>query len=137
MKMKNKKGFALAGLCLMVLEGTAPVFAEVHYEGKGLRDPFTDPLDLTPTKKDTMDYDIQGAVSSLKLQGVLYGTQHPRAIINGKIYAIGDRLGAWKVTRVEKDNVVFSVSGKDYILKTTPRKMNHDFEPQDAPPRNS
>ena len=131
MKGSVKKRSALAGVFLTIFAGTAPAFAAVRYDGKGLRDPFSDPMDLlTPIKKDTPDFDIQGAVNSLKLEGVLYGTAHPRAIINGKIYALGDNLGTWKVMRVEKDNVVFSVNGKEYILKTTPRKMSHDFESQ-------
>ena len=103
---------------------TAPALhAEVRYEGKALRDPFAEPGGDKAFKIAAKTGAGKGT-EPLALQGILYGPEHPHAIISGKIYTLDDKVGDWKVTRMEKDKVVLSQDGKEYILKLTPRKTS-------------
>ena len=132
--MAKKDTFlSLVGSCWTFFLATTPVFAAVSYEGKGLRDPFVSLSAEISRPKSSPDSYAEDLVGSLKLQGVLYDTAHPRAIISGKIYALGDTLGVWKVTGIEQGQVIFSANGKDYALKQTTRKMSDDHNTKNTP----
>ena len=117
-----RKNRAIACLLIAIFPGVTRVHAQVQYEGKGLRDPFTDSAD-TAAPKSGSDIDAGLTMAGLHLDGVIYGTEHPRAIISGKILGVGDKFGAWKVVRMEKDGVVLLVNGKELVLKQTSIKQ--------------
>lgn len=120
----NRRILLLIGA--VILLSTTGLFAEVSYKGNGLRDPFVDPAGAFSAVV-APDPGIENAVKALKLQGVMYSTDNPRAFISGKIYSIGDEIGALKVANIEREGVKLSAGGKEYVLKQTPRKTSDDF----------
>ncbi len=94
------------------------------------RDPFQLPLMLrevlrqkelarTATAKpvETQTSAIPIQLPSLKLQGILWGTSKPRAIINRKVLAVGDTIENAQVVSVNKEGVVVSFGGQEYRLR--------------------
>ena len=121
----------LLAVCFVFLSA-APALAAVRYNGKALRDPFTDP-NAVVAKVDS-DQTMQTAFKTLKLQGILYSAENPRAIVNGKIVAIGgDVAGQAKVTAIHRDSVVLSANGKTYTLNETIRKTSDDTDSKIPP----
>ena len=119
----------LVGCCLTGFLVSA--YANVRYTGKTFRDPFTDPGTDT-AKKDAAR--LETSYESLKLQGILYDVGNPRAIVNGKIVAVGDIVtGQAMVSAINKDEVILEANGKKYVLKQNVRKTTDDTEPKKTP----
>ena len=119
------------GSCCFFVFAASPAFAAVHYNGKALRDPFTDPTIVNVPKTDPDQ--MQNDYKSLHLQGILYSLENPRAIVNGNILGVGDKaIGESTVAAINKDNVVLSANGKTFILKETMRKTSDDTESKNA-----
>jgi len=53
----------------------------------------------------------------LKLQGIIWNTKDPVAIIDGKSYGVGDSVGGVKVKAVERDRVLVELAGATNTLK--------------------
>ena len=94
-----------------------PAAAEVAYSGSGTRDPFTyPPPEVVAPAQQPVNVDAIG--KSLQVTGISYSEENPRAIINGKIVAIGDIVGKLgKLTRIERDGVTINMNGKEYFFK--------------------
>ena len=113
--------------CGVLLAGGTAVNAEVRYTGKTFRDPFMDTAEIRPADETTV---MQQSIDSMNVQGILYAMDNPVAIINGKIYRVGSRLGAGQVISIEKSGVTIAQGGKQFTIKqgrgktndTTPKK---------------
>ena len=57
------------------------------------------------------------AEPNLKLQGILWGTSQPKAIINRHIVSVGDTIEDATIIAVGKNGVTVSFGGQDYVLK--------------------
>ena len=93
---------------------------KAKYSAKGLRDPFKTPFEnkyLVSAGPITPD-SAGGALSLLKLQGVIWGGKFPQAIINGKVVKIGDTIDRALVVDITKDGVVLFLDGKQYSLSS-------------------
>ena len=102
-------------VCLTLLAAHPLESAEpVQYTGKALRDPFVDVMENRPVDDSAA---MQQSVSAMTVQGILYAMENPVAIIDGKIYRVGSRLGAGEVVRIEKEGVIVSQNGKQITLK--------------------
>ncbi len=58
---------------------------------------------------------------NLKLQGILWGTARPQAIINRKIVSVGDAIENAEILSVSREGVVVSFNGQQYQLKLATR----------------
>jgi len=89
--------------------------AEVVYTGEGGRDPFAAPFE---NKKIVENPDINlKKMESLSVQGIVASAANPRAIVNGKIYRVGnDVLPGIKISRIEKEGVFVMVGEKETLL---------------------
>ncbi|MFC1709254.1 hypothetical protein ACFL2J_04265 [Candidatus Omnitrophota bacterium] len=50
------------------------------------------------------------------VQGLFWGENKPKAIINGKIYNLGDNLGESKITAINKDGVNLAFGDTKYVI---------------------
>ena len=57
---------------------------------------------------------------TVTIQGILWGTTSPRAIIDGSVYKKGDQVKnqGGELVGIEKNNVVILYKGKNYTLGT-------------------
>ncbi len=58
---------------------------------------------------------------NLKLQGILWGTARPQAIINRKIVSVGDIVENAEILSVSREGVMVSFNGQQYPLKLATR----------------
>lgn len=89
--------------------------AAVTYTGAEGRDPFSS---LLEQKKMIEDPNLEEKkLRSLVVQGLVASAANPRAIINGKIYRVGnDLLPGIKVTRIQKEGVFVMIGEKETLL---------------------
>lgn len=57
----------------------------------------------------------------LQLQGVLWGTARPQAIINRRIVSVGDTIEGATIVAVSREGVKISFSGEEFKLKLPQR----------------
>ena len=106
-------------------------------------DSVRDPLELSPLLKDALlqrqlarerekerllrkrDVPIETPAPiqppPLQLQGILWGTARPQAIINRRIVSVGDTVEGAQITAVSKEGVKVSFSGQEFKLKLPQR----------------
>ena len=91
---------------------------EVLYTSADLRDPFLSPFEKGESRA------IQGAgpatvpvLSNLKVQGMVWGSQMPQAIINNMVLSVGDVIEGAEIIDVRKDGVYLLFEGRQYIIR--------------------
>jgi len=72
------------------------------------RDPF---IAVDPSQAGNL------AVSDLKLEGILWDDKEPHAIINGTIFAKGNRIGKMTIVQISEDAVMVTDGNKQYRLE--------------------
>ncbi len=63
------------------------------------------------------------ALPALKLQGILWGTRRPQAIINRRILSIGDTIEEARIVSIRKDGVTMSFGGQTFELTLPERSL--------------
>ena len=61
--------------------------------------------------KDEFDY------SSLKVTGIVWGAENPKAIIDGNVMGIGDTVKEAKIVDISKEGILFDYKSKQYLMK--------------------
>ena len=110
-------------LCFVLMAANRAEGAEgslLRYTGKALRDPFIDTTENKPADTTTV---MQQSINTMTVQGILYAMDNPVAIVDGKIYRVGSRLGAGEVVRIEKEGVTVSQNGKQFTIKQSRGKI--------------
>lgn len=59
---------------------------------------------------------VKEELDSMNLSGIIWDPEGSLALINGKEVKVGDMVGSFKVKRIEKDRVILSFEGKDFLL---------------------
>ena len=83
----------------------------VEYAGRLFRDPFADgdakTVSARPASQD----------ERLSLQGVIWSSGRPQAIVNGKIVKIGDTIQDAEVLDIRKDGVKMRDKDREFSLR--------------------
>lgn len=98
------------------------------YDAGKTRDPFDDYLPKKPVMPDTQG---GGSVSlpTLTIQGIVFKSDNPYAIINDKVVRTGDTVDGVEVTKIEKDRIIVSHMGKEHYL-AAPAKQSLEKKPE-------
>lgn len=86
--------------------------AKVDYTSDDLRDPFT--LTLPQVADRTTS---GGAMPKVNVEGYVWGSTLPQAIIDGAVYGVGDVVMGAKITKIDKDGITFLYNSATYIVK--------------------
>ena len=98
-----------------LLLGTNVQAAQVSYTAAGGRDPFAAPFVQKKSAEDPGAMETR--LQSFTIQGVLASSKNPRAIINGKIYRVGNELASGiKITKISKEGVFVMIGGKETLI---------------------
>lgn len=99
-----------AGTCAVSLASEQT--ATVRYEGQ--RDPFG-----VPAVRNIIKPDVKNEISNISfaLEGLLWETERPQAIINGKIVEKGDNVQGAEVLAIDKKGVRMRYKGQEFILR--------------------
>jgi len=87
---------------------------KVEYKSGNLRDPFQTyiikekkvktPQTQAPTTLSKPEINF----TELKVEGIIWGTKIPQAIINGKVYIVGDKINDAKIISIDQKGVNLS-----------------------------
>jgi len=104
---------ALAVVALVFMKNAIPV---AHQVGSAIAAKFS------PTTSETKAAEAPASASafdSIKLQGIVYNSRQPAAMINGKLLQIKDQINGVEVVAMTASNVVLSCKGeqKTFTLK--------------------
>lgn len=120
-----KKRWSALFFCAVVLLTDKMLWAEAQYTGRALRDPFVDVAENKPANETVV---IQQVADTMSVQGILYDGNNPLAIIDGKIYRVGSRLGGGQVTQIEKKGVTILQNGKQFTITQNRGKSNEPVQ---------
>ena len=86
---------------------------KVEYTSGNLRDPFESPFEMgEQIQKET----IVG-LPQLQVQGMIWGSAMPQAIVNNMIVKIGEIVDGAEILDIRKEGVYVLYEGKQYILR--------------------
>jgi hypothetical protein len=92
------------------------------YTAQELRDPFRNTLP-PPVKIEQAITKAQAIEKApppppvLHVQGLLWGGQEPKAIINGKVYGIDDTVSQARILRIDRAGVTIEHLGKAIVYE--------------------
>lgn len=108
-------------VCFMIIVSSVFILTSdllaVNYKAGNLRNPFesTLPTDIEKASKDA-------PMPSLTIDGLVWGSEKPQAIINDTVVQLGDEIQGAKLIDISKEGVTVIYNGKLYELKQK-RKM--------------
>jgi len=102
-------------LFMMLFVGINATYAQFEYIGSKLRDPFKSYLPETEIGRSRAAVSLQ--LGKLHLTGVIWGGKLPLAIINDKVYRVGDSILGIKIIEINKTGVLLQYKEETYILK--------------------
>jgi hypothetical protein len=98
---------------------------QVEYKASSLRDPFKEDI----LKKDKPETDIKSSalaptvsLPKMDVQGLIWGGNFPQAIINNKVYKVGDVIDGAQIKDIAKDGISLNFSGGEVKLPA-PKKQ--------------
>ena len=90
-----------------------------YKEEEGLRDPFQPPEELEVKKEQIPPEPVQvEPLPSLTIQGIVWGSSLPQAIINNKVVKVGDTIEGVRITDINKNGVTVFWANQEYNLSS-------------------
>ena len=98
------------------------------------RSPFQDyfpskveqPVEEAPAEP-VVEYKETFDTSAYKINGLIWGTYKPKAIINGEIYGVGDMLDSAEITKIDKEGITLIFNNEEYVIAPE-RKIDFKIE---------
>ncbi|MFH1045396.1 MAG: hypothetical protein V1727_00340 [Candidatus Omnitrophota bacterium] len=92
---------------------------QVSYSGENVRDPFLSPFELgaVATNANEKKNETKPTLPHLEVQGLIWGTKLPQAIINNQIIRPGDTISGAEILDVRKEGVYVLYGGYQFILR--------------------
>jgi hypothetical protein len=84
---------------------------KIEYTSANLRDPFTLSLPQETVVVET------GPLPGFKIEGYVWGSSIPQAIIEGTVYSEGDMVKGAKIVKIDKTGITLLYNGNKYIVK--------------------
>ena len=111
--MRRRTGFfaVILSVVFLIILWAGNTAMAVEYAGRLFRDPFGENYVSDPGKTE----DARDSLPSL--QGVVWSSVKPQALISGKIVKVGDRVGDADVLEIRKDGVKMRDKAKEYYLR--------------------
>ena len=107
---------------------TFSFFCFTIYGVGSIRDPFEPLLPKEKKQEEKVEYgeskEIEILPPNIVIEGVLWGTSKPMAIVDGSVYKIGERIKDTedKILKIEKSSVFVLHGGKVYKMKIVKEK---------------
>ncbi len=101
---------------------------QVSYSGENVRDPFLCFFELgaVVTNPNEQRIETKPTLPKLEVQGLIWGTKMPQAIINNQIIRPGDTISGAEVLDVRKEGVYVLYGGYQFILRPTVLNSGND-----------
>jgi type II secretory pathway component PulC len=102
-------------------EQEAGVLKEVNYSSEGSRDPLLSWLPKENEPAPVMVSPEEVELPPLALQGVQWGGEVQRAVINDQLYAVGDKVEGAEIIKIDEGGVILNYKGKQFTLEAPTR----------------
>ena len=89
----------------------------VEYTSRDLRDPFKSPFEMA--KGELPESTMGAGLSHLKVQGMVWNSVMPQAIINNTVIKIGELIEGAEILDIRKEGIYVLYEGRLYILRPT------------------
>lgn len=109
----NKLSIVFLIILFIFLTAVNYGYSEVKYLGDQYRDPLKSVLPQSPKKRPSLE---------LNVQGIIWGSDTPSAIINGEVMNVGDTIQGAKIVKINKKGIVVSVGEESFLFKTGRQK---------------
>ena len=97
---------------------------EVEYVGSNYRDPFELPpalrAPIVPPEGELpagVEPEAEVRLPALRVDGMIWGSERPQAIIDGEVYDIGDVVKDAEIIGVDREGVAFFYKDRKFILR--------------------
>ncbi len=97
---------------------------EVEYVGANYRDPFELPPALRPPivpSEEELPAGVEPEAEvrppSIRVEGVIWGSARPQAIIDGEVYDIGDVVKEAEIIGIDREGVTLFYKDRKFILR--------------------
>lgn len=91
---------------------------KVEYKADNLRNPFEQPSVLS--ESEGAGSSKENPMPKLVVQGIIWGSSFPQAIINNKVVKVGDTLEGVDIIDISKEGVIIMFAGIEHKLSTAP-----------------
>ncbi|MFC1594312.1 hypothetical protein ACFL38_03190, partial [Candidatus Omnitrophota bacterium] len=110
-----KKLFVVLTILLVSSCWVAAEESEFQYDSKNKRDPL---MPLVTKDGRLITIEAMSEVGDLRLEGIIHDVGGDSfAIINGQIMMVGDKIGAFRIFKIEQNQVIFLKDDKEIIIK--------------------
>jgi hypothetical protein len=114
--MSSKRAVTvIAGLLSGFLSASLGADA-VEYTGASFRDPFKRIMPEPPAPEPEPE-EVDRFLESLRIQGIVWNSDQPTAVINGSIVGVGGVVGAAEVVVIGEDGVTLRYKGQETVLR--------------------
>ena len=93
------------------------VVPSVEYKAESLKDPFLEYGKKQEASPDKAAVQVK-PLPALTVQGIVWGGPIPQAIINRKVFAVGDVIDEAKITRIDKEGIELFYAGRTYLVSS-------------------
>jgi len=92
---------------------------KVRYTGQGLRDPFRSPFEMefVIEIEEPVKPAVEADLSHLKVQGMVWGSKLPQAIINNTLVRVGEIIEGAEILDIRKEGIYVLYEGRQYIIR--------------------
>lgn len=113
--LSRKRFFYLWLFVVILLLAKKNEAKEVEYTSQDLRDPFKSPLEM----EKVLDKGVapEAGLSHLKVQGMVWSSKMPQAIINNTVVRIGEVINGAEILDIRKEGIYVLYQGRQYIIR--------------------
>ncbi len=115
-----KKSYLILPVLIILLLGDYAQ-AAVNYTSRTLRDPFKSPFEMQAipvvVEAELTAPTAEYGLSHLNVQGMVWGSKMPQAIINNQIVRIGEVIDGAEVLEIRREGVYVLYEGRQYIVR--------------------
>jgi competence CoiA-like predicted nuclease len=103
-------------LAIAQYQGTPQMSAKkVEYTSQNLRDPFKNPFEKEKELEQSFSTELD--LSRFQIQGMVWNSDTPQAIINNTVVNIGDVIEDVEIVAIHKEGIYVFYEGREYILR--------------------
>jgi len=109
-------------------QNNIPLRNKVEFPDEIFKDPFKSVLpEIQKTATVVQEeYKEEVALPVVNIQGLIWGGKEPLAIINNKVYKVGDLIEDIKIINIEKEGVSVIYRGKNFVLPAPSNPKNKE-----------
>lgn len=125
--------FGLALVYAVAPDDTLPRPKDLEYKASQLRDPFQSVL------KEESAAEVKQVqarpLPALTVQGIIWKTNIPQAIINNKVVKTGDTVGEVKISNINKAGITVIFDGQEHLLASPAIANLESSKKKELPPK--